>query len=162
MEQPIDQSLKAWIKSLPSSRPVFPESFFDRCKYVFWRAYTPYNSFFRDATLWLGIMKHSGRQDFLLGKIAPGQTIQKFVSSLVNQGFANHFFAWEDDGQIVNLRYVKDFAYQYHIRLFDDGEVRGHYEYTPECHPIQHLKEVGMEARRGDFLKFLGNRVTLA
>jgi hypothetical protein len=50
-----------------------------------------------------------------------------------------------------------DFKHQYHLRVFKDGEVRGHYEYTPECHPIWHLQKVGQEPRREELLGFLGD-----
>ena len=30
--------------------------------------------------------------------------------------------------------------WQYHIRIFCDGEVRGHYEMTPEDHSFTHMK----------------------
>jgi hypothetical protein len=138
---------------------VYPESFVNRVKYVFWRLYTPLHPFFRDTLTQLGLLKHVGRQNFLLGKIAPHLTVEEFVSHLVSKGYGNHFVAWKDEGEIVSLRYVKDFKYQYHLRVFKDGEVRAHYEYTPECNPILHIKERNMEPRREEFLEILGGMI---
>ena len=76
---------------------------------------------------------------------------------LLSQGFANHFIAWKDDDQVFSLRKCVDFERQYHLRIFSDGEVRGHFETTPEAHPTMHMKEIGMEARREDFLRYLGD-----
>ena len=41
-----------------------------------------------------------------------------------------------------------------------DGEIRGHFEFTPEAHPIAHFQEKGEKACTEDFLKFLGDFVT--
>jgi hypothetical protein len=51
---------------------------------------------------------------------------------------------------------VEDFDWQYHLRIFHDREVRGHYEYTPESYPLRHLKKVNMQHRREEFLHILG------
>ncbi len=147
------------FRDLPYSAMIYPRSLRDRAKYVFWRVYTPYHPFVRDTALALGVVRHEGRQHFLLGKVAPHISIQEFVERLVAQGFGNHFVAWEDEGELVSLRYVEDFKCQYHLRVFKDGEVRAHYEYTPECYPILHLREVGIEARRDDFLRMLGDTI---
>jgi hypothetical protein len=34
--------------------------------------------------------------------------------------------------------------------------VRGHFEYAPEIHPILHVRGVGFEHKRADFLDLLG------
>ena len=159
MQSEITDNLKMWARALPSSEMVYPESFGNRLKYFFWRFYTPYHPFFRDALVALSLVAHTGRQNFLLGKVAPRQSIEEFVSFLVEHGYGNHFIALVDEGELISLRYVKDFVYQYHLRIFEDGEVRGHYEYTPECYPISHVRGVNMEDRRDEFLSLLGNRI---
>ncbi len=153
-----------WVKNLPASPMVFPDSLADRLKYAIWRLYTPFHPFVRDTSIALGIVRHGdnyvgGRQPYFLGRLASGQTIQEFVAYMITKGFGNHFIAWKDRGQVVSLRYVDSFKYQYHLRVFDDGEVRGHYEFTPECHPLLHMFEDGLEERRDDFLRFLGDRI---
>ena len=149
--------MEQWIKNLPYSRVAYPESISDQIKYWFWRVYTPFHSTVRDTSTYLGIVKHEGRQDFLLGTIRPEHSIYEFISFLISKGFGNHFVAWKDAGQLVSLRRAVGFKYQYHLRIFSDGEVRCHYEYTPECHPILHLREVGMESRVTEFRSLLND-----
>jgi hypothetical protein len=134
---------------------IYPASLANRLKYYLWSLYTPYHPYVRDAALRTGIVKHSGRQDFLIGHLAPGKKLEAFISFLVQKGFSNHFIAWHDEGEFLSLRYMENFIYQYHLRVFHDGEVRGHYEYTPECYPIRHMREEGMEPRHTDFLYML-------
>lgn len=134
---------------------VHPTAPHDWLKYWFWRLYTPLHPFVRDASTSLGIMRHEGRQDFLLGSLHPKRTLRDFVHHLVSQGFGNHFVAWKDTDEVVSLRKTEDFKYQYHIRIFTDGEVRCHYEYTPEYHPLQHLIQIGFEERTDEFKEFV-------
>ncbi len=153
------QPQQKWIKDLPRSKMHYPRRFTDRAKYVFWRAYTPAHPLFRDAALRVGLVKHEGRQNYLLGHVAPDQSLQEFVEFLVAQGFANHFVAWKDSDEVISLRRLDNFTHQYHIRIFADGEVRGHYEFTPECYPFSHLKAVGQEHRPEEFKKIFAGRV---
>jgi hypothetical protein len=159
-------SLERWAKTIPSSPMIYPDSLGDRLKYLVWRLYTPFHPFVRDTSVALGIVSHvdkypQGRQPFILGHLTEGQTVQEFVAYMITKGFGNHFIAWKDSGQVVSLRYVDSFKYQYHLRVFEDGEVRGHYEYTPECHPVLHMKDGNMEERRDDFLRFIGDRIVV-
>jgi hypothetical protein len=128
-------------------------------KYLFWQVCRPYHPIARDTLLRLRVIRHEGRQDYLLGTVAPHLSIKDFIAYLVSRGFGNHFFAWKDDGEVVSLRYTENFMYQYHIRVFHDGEVRAHYEYTPECYPLLHMKKVNMEPRREFFLRILGDTI---
>jgi len=152
-------SISYFLKSLPVSRMMYPETLRNRIKYLFWRFYTPFHPFARDLSLALGIVHHKGRQDYLLGTLAPGQTVDETVMYLVRNGYGNHFIAWHDEGEIVSLRRVESFSRQYHIRIFSDGEVRAHFEYTPECHPVLHMKETHQEQRHHEFICLLGNRI---
>lgn len=160
-------SFKEWIKTLPASSMVYPDSFLDRLKYLFWRLYTPWHPIVRDTYAAIfgsqSDLFPGGRQPYVLGKVAPGVSMREFVEHLLKQGFGNHFTAWEDNGQVVSLRYMKDFKYQYHLRVFEDGEVRGHYEYSPECHPVLHMRMEGVpfESRRDEFLAWLGDTIVL-
>jgi hypothetical protein len=151
---------REWATVLPSSDMVYPEALTHRIKYYLWYLYTPYHPVIRDSVIGFGILRNRGRQSYLLGTIAPGHTIEGTVAHLVKQGYGYHRIAWEDDGEVVSLRYVENFTHQYHLRIFKDGEVRGHYEYTPECYPLLHLWDVGREERREDFLKALGSYIT--
>ena len=146
-------------RTLPRSEIVYPSSFADRVKYRFWRLYTPFHPVLRDTAINLGLASHSGRQNFLIGKIAPSLALTDVVHFLVSCGYGNHFIAWKDDGEVVSLRRLDGFMYQYHIRIFADGEVRGHYEYTPECYPILHLKAVDQRDCRDEFLEILKGKI---
>jgi hypothetical protein len=160
------EPLPAWIKDLPRSKMRYPTRLRDRAKYVFWRTYTPFHPLLRGTARVLGVdtdtfvETEEGRQNFPLGHIAPNGTLKEFVDHLVSQGFANHFVAWKDADEVVSLRRVENFTHQYHIRIFKDGEIRGHYEYTPECYPFLHLKAHGQEHRPEEFKKLFGNFVT--
>jgi hypothetical protein len=93
--------------------------------------------------------------------LAPGKTLEGLKKHLHDEwGFGNHFIAWGDEGQVLSWRKIKDFNHQYHLRVFSDGEIRGHFEYTPEGHPIAHFDERDESFHRGEFLKFLGEYVT--
>lgn len=138
---------------------VYPKLWKHRAKYVFWYFYTPYHPVVRDTALRLRFVRHEERQPYLLGHIAPHLSLEDFIMRLISLGFANHFVAWQDKDEIASLRLVHDFVYQYHIRVFSDGEVRAHYEYTPECYPLSHLKRIDMEPRREEFLRMLGDAV---
>lgn len=156
MEKPQHHS---WIEKLPPSKMVYPEQFVHRIKYYLWRLFTPYHPTFRDGAIALRIVRNHGRQAYLLGTIANDQSVEEFVSFLVGKGYAHHRVAWTDEGEVVSLRLVTNFMYQYHIRVFEDGEVRGHYEYTPECYPLLHMWDIGREERREEFLGQFGDTI---
>ena len=100
------------------------------------------------------------RQKYHIGWLAPGKTLEELKLHLHSKwGFGNHFIAWTDNGQVLSWRKLTDFQDQYHLRVFSDGEIRGHFEYTPEAHPIEHFEEKGEVNKREDFLRFLGDFV---
>ena len=144
-------------RQIPDSVLPYPRGIYNRSKYVFWKVITPFHNYWRDLLLSLGFIRHEGRQNYVMGTLAPGMTVEDFLDYLVANGWANHFIAWKDEGEIVSVRKIVDFERQYHLRIFADREVRGHYEYTPESHPRWHMKEIGQEAKEEDFLKFLGD-----
>ncbi len=96
-----------------------------------------------------------GRQRFLIGKVHPEKELESLVVHLISHGYGHNVVAWQDQGEVASLRLPDGFQYQYHIRLFDDGEVRGHYEYTPEAYPLKHYYEEDMEERREYFMELL-------
>ena len=101
-----------------------------------------------------------GRQPYHIGWLAPGKTLKDLEKHLNEKwGFGNHFVAWSDKGQVLSWRKLESFEKQYHLRVFKDGEIRGHYEDTPEDKPIEHFIEIGEESRIDDFRKFLGDYI---
>lgn len=130
-------------------------SFLDRLKKFFWSTVKPIFPHIRDGLLALGFIKHEGRQSHIIGKLVPGRSVEELEQHLQKQGFKRHILAWIDEAEVLGVRYAENFHYQYHLRVFDDGEIRGHYEVSVESRPVAHLMEWGMEARQEEFLRFL-------
>lgn len=104
----------------------------------------------------IGLLHHQGRQPYHIGWLAPSTTLSDLKSHLKNTwGFGNHFVAWIDTDQVLSWRKLETFKTQYHLRIFKDGEIRGHFEYTPEAYPIKHFLGHGEENREAEFRKFL-------
>lgn len=116
----------------------------------------------RKFLLSIGIVWHKkGRQKYHIGWLTSGKTLEGLKEHLhTNWGFGNHFIAWIDEDQVLSWRKLTDFADQYHLRVYNDGEICGHFEYTPEAHPLEHMEEKGEKDKTEDFLKFLGDFVT--
>lgn len=64
--------------------------------------------------------------------------------------------AYKDVDELFSMRKIHEERFQYHIRFYRDGRITGHYELMPELHTIQHLREVGLEPRREEFLEVMG------
>ena len=127
----------------------------DRIKQGVWRVISPVFPYLRDTLLFFRVIRHNGRQPYRLGWLASGKKLKDFEAYLATKGFDNHFIAWVDEGEVIGLRRRENFTYQYHLRVFIDGEIRGHYEFTPESHPFKHFVNDGMEKRRDEFFSFL-------
>ncbi len=99
----------------------------------------------------------SKRQHFLIGNVAVPVGAEDMQEKLLLAGFFPNRVAYTDPGQLLSMRRLSDIdpTTQYHVRVFSDGEVRGHYEYTPEDKPIAHLQETLFEARTEEFMKLL-------
>ncbi|MEJ0001948.1 MAG: hypothetical protein WDN09_02090 [bacterium] len=137
-------------------------SFWDRTKQRIWRFIYGFFPRIQRGLLKSGLIWHEKeRQRYHLGWLAPGKTLEELKRHLNEKwGFGNHFIAWIDSGQVLSWRKLASFKHQYHLRVFEDGEMRGHYEFTPEAHPIDHFRERGEEDRSGDFMRFLGDFIT--
>jgi hypothetical protein len=155
-------SRKALNLYIPDSKVPRPAGLWKKAKYYFWKALYPPVIIGRDVLMSFHLIHHEGRQRFLFGKLASGKKVEDFLKFLEAKGFGNHFVAWKDDGQLISLRRPDGFDYQYHLRIFKDGEIRGHYEYTPESHPYWHFIEHGEEERRSDFFEFCGDWIVRA
>ena len=151
--------------SVPRSKMARPKRFSHWPRFVFWRIATPLHPLVREVSLRLGLVNfdqfldHKGRQKYLLGTIHPDHSIEALVKHLTENGYGGNVVAWLDQGEVASLRLPDGFRYQYHIRIFFDGEVRAHYEYTPEAHPLKHYYEIDMEERREYFLRLLDGKI---
>lgn len=121
-----------------------PVTFWERIKQFLWKLIDPIFPTVRDALVFLGVISHEQRQDYIYGNLKTGITLFDVHQYLEQQGFSNDYVSWIDPGETLNMRKLTDVVYQYHVRLFEDGEVRAHHEYTPESHPWKHLFERGM------------------
>jgi hypothetical protein len=102
------------------------------------------------------------RQKYHLGWLSPDKSLADLKRHLSTKWqFGNHFVAWEDTDQILSWRKIVSFNEQYHLRVYNDGEIRGHFELTPEGAPLKHFWGKGEKDRKKDFLNFLGSCVVL-
>ncbi len=132
---------------------------FDKFKQRFWKGIYPHFTTMQKFFLKMGFHQ-KGRQKYHIGWLAPGKTLEEMKRYLHEKwGFGNHFVAWTDDGQVLSWRKLADFQDQYHLRVYKDGEICGHFEFTPEAHPIDHFIEKGEIEKKEDFLNFLGEYV---
>jgi hypothetical protein len=99
---------------------------------------------------------HKGRQPYRLGTLNKKYTKKDLEKFLISKGFEDVVLTWKDTGEILGMRKIDKQIFQYHIRLFDDGEIRGHYEYSSEGSPWNHCVEKVFERREKHFKKLLG------
>ena len=128
----------------------------DYLKKILWWIINPFFPIGRNISKFLGYKPYPKRQEYHLGWLAPGRTMGGFNQYLLNQGFEKNRIAWIDDEELISLRLRENFRYQYHVRLFADGEIRGHYELTPEYSPLDHLHDKDTSERKEEFKKILG------
>ena len=100
---------------------------------------------------------HNFRQKYLLGHLNANFNKHNLEALLARQGFERARIAWRDPGEVLSMRRIDKDIFQYHLRLFIDGEIRAHYEYSPESHPISHLREARFDPETEFFRKVLGN-----
>lgn len=124
----------------------------DLGKKIFWRAFEPFFPTVRDAWVAMGLISHEIRQPYLYGKLKADYTTDDLRKKLEINGFKNDYVAWVDPDEILNMHKIVDTIYQYHVRLFIDGEIRAHHEYTAESHPFKHLYDIGL-TDGADYLK---------
>ncbi|MDB4939762.1 MAG: hypothetical protein JWO40_187 [Candidatus Doudnabacteria bacterium] len=133
------------------------KTFAEHLKQILWHILYPIFPYVRDGLLKLKIVHHSGRQNFYLGHLSPNYTIEHYKERLRKHNFHHHVVAWEDEGEILVLRKHDSFRWQHHLRLFEDREIRGHYELTPESNPIDHFFEKDFRDAREQFRFYLGD-----
>lgn len=100
---------------------------------------------------------HDFRQKYLLGQLNANYNKEELITLLLAEGFEPAIIAWRDPGEVLSMRKIHNGIFQYHIRLFIDGEIRAHYEYSPESHPLDHFLEAKFEPKTEFFTKLLGS-----
>lgn len=85
---------------------------------------------------------HRFRQNYLVGFLRKDKSPEELIRYLNKRGYNRARLAWKDKGEVFGVRRIIRHNFQYHIRFFNDREIRGHYEYTAEANPLGHLYEV--------------------
>lgn len=121
---------------------------------LFWELIYRIHPIARSFVLNTGLMKHSGRQPYLIGTLKSEISTEELFNYLKTQGYEHNRIAWVDEGEVLSIRKING-IYQYHIRVHDNGEVRAHYEYAPESRPIRHILDQVID-QSGYFIELLG------
>jgi hypothetical protein len=98
---------------------------------------------------------HQTRQKYLIGHLAENSDLSELEKNLIKNGFEKAILSWKDQGEIINMRLIDNRKYQYHLRIFNDGEVRGHYELSPEADPWGHVFEKVFLDKKNYFISLL-------
>ena len=101
---------------------------------------------------------HNSRQPYFITTIE-NIDIQKFERYLKKVGFEKAILSWKDPGEVLSMRKIDNDKYQYHIRIFSNGEIRGHYEYSSESNPIKHVIEAVFLPEKSYFERLIVNFV---
>ncbi len=98
------------------------------------------------------------RESFPVGWLAEGKTLEELRVYLHREwGFGGNFKARTDQGEVLNWRKILEDGQQYHLRIYEDGEIRGHLEMSPEKNVVSNLTGGSKKENREEFLKFLGD-----
>ncbi len=133
----------------------------DYFKQILWYIIVPFFWLGRDLSKIFGYRPFPKRQEYHLGWLNSQKNNDDFKKFLMSIGFTKNRLAWIDEEEILSLRLLKNFKYQYHLRLFSDGEIRGHYELTPEYSPFDHLHDKDTSAKEVEFKQLLGDWLVL-
>jgi hypothetical protein len=104
---------------------------------------------------------HKERESFPVGWLAEGKTLVELREYLHREwGFGGNFSTHTDSGEVLNWRKLLENGQQYHLRVYEDGEIRGHIEMSPEKNAISNFTKGGQSESREEFIKFLGDFVS--
>ncbi len=95
-----------------------------------------------------------------IGYLRSDKTFREFRAFMKKQGFKKHYIAYKDVEELFSLRKIHNIKFQYHLRVYKNRRLTGHYEMAPETNPLKHLREVGLETKKEDFLNILGDWIT--
>lgn len=124
-----------------------------------WGVLTPIFPFLRSKFFFLRYLRYIGRENYLIGYIRKDLTLNALEKELKKLGFIRYYVAWIDQGEVLGVRKSVAFEKQYHLRIFDNGEIRGHFELTPEYRAFRHFFDIGKTANTVDFVKMIGHLI---
>ena len=124
-----------------------------------WKIITPLFPLLRSRLGFLRYLRYKGRESYPIGFIKKGLAIESIENELQKLGFEKYYVAWIDQGEVLGMRKPEGFEKQYHIRIFNDGEIRGHFELTPEYRAFKHFFDIGKTANTEDFKRMIGHLI---
>lgn len=105
----------------------------------------------------LRTLRYKGREDYIIWNLCDSISIAEAKTALEKLWFQEYAVAWIDIWEVLGMRKNDWFEYQYHIRLFNDGEVRWHYELTPEYARFRHFFDFYKIEKKSDFIGMIGH-----
>lgn len=82
--------------------------------------------------------------EYYLFKLRQLVNVDEIQNRLAEHGWQLHYKGYVHEGQVCQWRKVVNGGkYEYHIRLYEDGTVTGHFSLTPEKGFIRHLFAIG-------------------
>ncbi len=104
------------------------------------------------------IFNKNKRQSYPIGWLAEGKGLEDLRIYLHREwGFGGNFDSFIEKSEVLNWRKLTEDGKQYHLRVYEDGEIRGHLEMSPEKNKISYALGGGKSDAREEFLKFLGD-----
>ncbi|HEY4477809.1 MAG TPA: hypothetical protein VJB09_00860 [Candidatus Paceibacterota bacterium] len=118
------------------------------------------NSFFKKIQKYLqraGLMKSPGRRPYHVGWFASGKTLEDLRLYLHSEwGFGGCDKEVKDKEIVLSWCKITDNHEEYFLRVYRDGEIRGHFEKLPVTGVLEKPSEMGEKEAKEQFIKFLG------
>ncbi len=129
-----------------------------KAKRKFWELLRPFYKFVKTTWVYKKLIKigHKERQKYHVGWLK-NHPLEHFVKHLEAKGFEYQSIAWLDPEEETSLRKRHNQYWQYHLRVYKDGEIRAHYEYAPEDYALRHFFEKNIQDRREEIHNFLSD-----
>ena len=108
---------------------------------------------------WRIVWREQDKDKKHIGYLKPGKTVKEFHAFMRSRGFKRHYMAYKDIDELFSMRKLHQETHQYHLRFYRNRQITGHYELAPETSTIKHLREIGLEFRKEDFLEIMGEWV---
>ncbi|MBP9851615.1 MAG: hypothetical protein KBC71_02790 [Candidatus Pacebacteria bacterium] len=104
-----------------------------------------------------GLMKSPGRQPYHVGWLTSSKTLEGLRLYLHSEwGFGKATKVAKDKEVVLSWAKITDNHEEYFLRVYRDGEIRGHFEKLPVTGVLEKPSEMGEKEAKEEFLKFLG------
>lgn len=106
-------------------------------------------------------IEYGGRQPFLIAYLNTDP-----IWAFLNEGYKFNELSLKDNNEVWSIRKIVDRKFQIHLRFYTPVEnvehrekykfeLRGHFEYSWDIHPLMHWKAVGMKPVHEETLSIL-------